>query len=81
MDDLEEKQKAALPFKIKVVTNTPQKSKMAVIIMQIRRPLTMRLIIFNHDSRMFAVRKYELQSCLNAKNENYGSSLPEAWNG
>ena len=30
------------------VTDTPKKSNMAAIIMQIRRPLTLRLIIFIH---------------------------------
>ena len=58
------------------VTDTPRKSNMAAIIMQIRRPLTLRLIIFIHHLHMFTMSKYELYSCLIAKNENYGSPLP-----
>ena len=58
------------------VTDTPKKSNMAAIIMQIRRPLTLRLKIFIHHPHMFTMSKYELHSCLIAKNENYGSPLP-----
>ena len=52
------------------VTDTLQKSKVAAIIMQIRRPLTMRLIIFIRHPHMFTMSEYELHSCLIAKNEN-----------
>ena len=58
------------------VTDTPKKSNMAAIIMQIRRPLTLRLIIDIHHPHMFTMSKYELHSCPIAKNENYGSPLP-----
>ena len=37
------------------VTDTPKKSNMAAIIMQIRWPLTLRLIIFIRHPHMFTV--------------------------
>ena len=54
------------------VYDPSQTSKMAVIIMQIRRPLTLRLIIIFPTCLLC---KYELHSCLDliAKYENYGS--------
>ena len=58
------------------LTDTPKKSNMVAIIMQITWPLTLRLIIFIRNPHMFTVSKYELHSCLIAKNENYGSPLP-----
>ena len=55
----------------------PSKIQGGPIIMQIRRQLTLRLQIFIcQHPHMFTMSKYELHSCLIAKNENYSSPLP-----
>ena len=85
MNDLEgekkNRMKKPLLSDMKAVTDIYFKSKIVAFILQIRLPLTFRLIIFNHNSYMFAVPKYELHSCPNAKIKIMVSSIPlcETW--